>query len=119
MTIIEHYDTEDEAKARAGKLIGTLEGPNPVYGLQTTDVLVARGVGRWNVEIQTKLVAILRDPDGIPKEELDSAYQKVMEENAVLRRTNADATLGDQMGCRIHRASSSDCRRGSVRRYLV
>lgn len=91
MTIIEHYDTEDAAKARAGGLIGTLEGPNPVYGLQVTDVVVGEvHAGRWAIEVQTKLVAILRDPDGIAKDELDSAYQKVLEENAVLRRSNSD-----------------------------
>ena len=94
MPIIERFDSEDEAKARAGELIGTVEGPNPVYGLQTTAVLVSPYQGRWNVEIDTKLVALPPTFKGVAlpwvqPQDLDSAYQKVLEENAVLRRTKA------------------------------
>ncbi len=89
MTIIEHFKTANEAHGRVEQLTpGT-------YALTLKAAAVAGPTlddpkGRWHVEIETKLVPILRDPDGIPKEELDSAYQKVLEENAVLRRTNAD-----------------------------
>ena len=104
MTIIEHFETEDEAQKRGCKLISSLSIPRPVYGLQVTDVVVV-GPGRqgyspqhgWTVQINTKLVPILRDPDGIPKEELEGAYQKVLEENAVLRRINAELRTACKM----------------------
>ncbi|MEE8607865.1 MAG: hypothetical protein V3S55_09680 [Nitrospiraceae bacterium] len=98
MTIVEHYWTAEKAKKRAGILIGSAEGPNPVYGLQVTGVVVvgpqpANKQVDWVLEIQTKLVELPPTFRGVALDwakpaDLDDAYQKVLEENAVLRRAN-------------------------------
>ncbi len=102
MTIIEHFDTEDEAKKRGCNLIASLSIPRPVYGLQVTHVVVV-GPGRegypsqhdWTVQIDAKLVELPPTFKGVALKwvepvDLDSAYQKVLEENAVLRKCNAE-----------------------------